>query len=33
MLQNYRWFMHHLLGEELDLLMDDSDETDQLPVR
>jgi len=24
MLQNYNWFMHHLMGEELDLLMDDS---------
>ena len=24
MIQNYRWFVHHLLGEELDLLMDDS---------
>jgi prolyl oligopeptidase len=23
MLQNYRWFMHHLMGEALDLLMDD----------
>ncbi len=29
MLQNYRWFMHHLMGEELDLLMDDSDETER----
>jgi prolyl oligopeptidase len=29
MLQNYRWFMHHLMGEELNLLMDDSDETER----
>jgi dipeptidyl aminopeptidase/acylaminoacyl peptidase len=27
MVQNYRWFVHHLLGEELDLLMDDTGET------
>ena len=27
MVQNYRWFAHHLLGEELDLLMDDTGET------
>lgn len=27
MVQNYRWFVHHLLGEELDLLMDDTNET------
>lgn len=27
MVQNYRWFVHHLLGEELDLLMDDTSET------
>jgi len=26
MVQNYRWFAHHLLGEELDLLMDDTGE-------
>jgi dipeptidyl aminopeptidase/acylaminoacyl peptidase len=26
MVQNYRWFVHHLLGEELDLLMDDTGE-------
>ncbi len=27
MVQNYRWFAHHLLGEELNLLMDDTGET------
>ena len=27
MVQNYRWFVHYLLGEELDLLMDDTGET------
>jgi len=27
MVQNYRWFVHHLLGEELNLLMDDTGET------
>jgi len=26
MLQNYRWFVHHLLGDALDLLMEDSSE-------
>jgi len=27
MVQNYRWFVHHLLGEELDLFMNDEGET------
>jgi dipeptidyl aminopeptidase/acylaminoacyl peptidase len=27
MVQNYRWFVHHLLGEELNLFMDDAGET------
>ena len=27
MVQNYRWFIHHLLEEPLDLLMDDEGET------
>jgi dipeptidyl aminopeptidase/acylaminoacyl peptidase len=27
MVQNYRWFVHHLLGEELDLFMDDEGKT------
>jgi dipeptidyl aminopeptidase/acylaminoacyl peptidase len=27
MVQNYRWFVHHLLGEELDLFMDDTGKT------
>jgi dipeptidyl aminopeptidase/acylaminoacyl peptidase len=27
MVQNYRWFVRHLLGEEPNLLMDDTGET------
>jgi dipeptidyl aminopeptidase/acylaminoacyl peptidase len=27
MVQNYRWFVHYLLGEEMDLFMDDTGET------
>jgi hypothetical protein len=27
MVQNYQWFVHHFLGEELDLFMDDTDGT------